>query len=618
MARSSGILAALGRRLRRISGYGPGLVARLAAHHAGQAVARTAFRVELARGGEPLRFLASPVATAFELGPVSERLRLALWRAAALVYGGAHPVSSDAWLDLSTGAVFCPVWPRGAPPVPPVAALRRSPTSTLSEVIACPPFTGDRKIPQDVGRLSDLWLLVAADLAPPAAAPPEAPRARQARLRDHLQAFFAGATSPAHAVWLCPMDAGIGATNLLFATEHFVGLEPASPEAAALRALRDRVSALALRYVTRLDERTPILENNHHLMNLASAALLLGVCERDGRFPAALAALERALARHFGEDGLLREGSTWYHGFVHAALTFVADVLAAYRPDDRAVSDLRERVARLPDARRDFAAGPELLLVGDADGAVYGPSVAFALSDAGGFDRLSVLRRLPGPGPHARRATAGVVVTCRAEEVPWSAPPASARISTRTHRRRGRAWVTTRLEPAAPAAAPWEVRHLAGFGAVILTAGTHRVLVRTLPGPGAAALGHVHLDLGAVYLGCAEGWLRADPGVVTYTGDPALRARMRSAAAHPTVIPDERQHVRPSGPFSASRAAVTERIHRAPGRVMIEHEVAGDVYWVSARCAAGGAITVRQGTASPRHQLSFPLAPTPSNYGYRP
>jgi hypothetical protein len=605
-------LKAAARRARRVAGHGPVVIARVMLHRAAAVVSRARFRAALQSERTSHRFLASGPRLGFDFGVPVTRLVPALARLEELVYAGAVPVSSDVWLDLRTGAVFSPLpSPAGRPVARPRPSLQVAPMCGLEEAIAVPPFRNDRKIPQDVARLTTLWLLAAADAH---LAGDEPPRARQARFLAHVEAFFAGAASPRHAFWACPMDTGIGATNLLLTAEYFVRLDATSPEAAALRSLRDCWCSRALRYIRWFDERTPTLNNNHHLLNRISSALLAGASDDARLGEASLRELHDELGHHFDEDGLLAEGSTWYHAFVHDALRLAVDILSAVRRGDPAVEALRRRVEALRDVGELLSAAGELLLVGDADGATGGPDVAIALADRpDGSRRFSLVRRpatllRAGDGPgHAG------VISCGVREVDARRAAGDEGAPIALLRRGALTWTTTRLRGAADAGVT--VRHLPGFGAVLVSHGRNRVVFRTAPARPPPALGHFHLDLGSTYVAASDGWLNVDPGVLTYTGDPACRVRLRAAAAHPTLVPDERQLVIPTGLFSAAARDVRERIIRDVRGVRIEHAADGDSYFLSARVTRGGLLIVRQWTRSPRHNLPR-LTRAATSYGY--
>lgn len=606
-------------RARRLSGYGPRLVLRLVAHRARLAVASAAFTARLRSGAGGRRFLAGPTRLALRFDAPTPALRDALGRLEELVLEGAHPLSSDDWLDLDEGAVFSPL---GTSPAagPPRRRLRGAPLAGLEDALACAPYRGDRKIPQDLARLGALWILVAADAQRP---PSSDPRARQAAFLAYVEAFFAGASSREHAFWSCPMDAGIGATTLLLASEHFVGLDRGSPEAAALRALRDRLCSQALALVTLLDERTPVLNNNHHLLNRISAAILAGLSDDRAAFERSLAALVGEVGEHFDDEGVLAEGSSWYHAFVHHALRLAADLLAAFHPAHAGVAALGARVARLRDLSALLSAGDELLLVGDADGAVYGPNVAVSVV-AGpiGAARLRLVRRHPAPagreGTYARREGDEVVVLGRAlacDAAPGRSPCTDGSVPVALRRRGDLTLLTTRATAAA-SADRLELEHLAGFGVLVVSCGTVKVVVRTVPRTDARPLGHFHLDVGSVFVAQGGRWRVADPGVVTYTGDPGLRARLRGAAAHPTLIPDARQPIRPTGPFSAAPGApLAEELVRSNRRVEVRHRAGTDAYHASVRLSRGGRITVRQWTRAPLQNVPAATESAVS-YGY--
>jgi hypothetical protein len=612
LARAAVALAA---RLERLTSLGPRVAARVLRHRAGQAVSRVAFRGRLALGRSGTRFGEVPVTVSF--GPCSDRLARALARVAELVYAGAVPLSSDVWLDLNANALFCPVWSATEPDGGPGrGVLRSSPIAGLEESLPASPFRNDRKIPQDLARLTTLWYLVAAD----SGATDQAVRRRQARFRDHLRTFFARATSARHAFWSCPMDAGIGATTLLVSSGHFIRLDPGSPEAADLRAIADRWCSRALAFVTTFDERTPTLNNNHHLLNRISSALLAGLSSDRGAFDTEARRLEEELGHHFDADGLLTEGSTWYHAFVHDALRFAVDLLGAAHPGHRFLSALRARVDALANATAIFAVGGRLLLIGDADGAVYGPNIALqCLPSPSGAERIAIVRRPGAPGDHrwARREGNVVVVSGRATEIEDTSDPPPAEAVATSVRRRGRLLLVATRLPAHPRCADGtlRVRHLPGFGAVVMDHGTRKIVVRTVPQAPPSALGHFHLDVGSIYVALDGRWLIPDPGVVTYTGDLALRDRLRRSALHSTIIPDERQPIQPTGPFSAARVPLGERVVSHGRGVRVEHAAGDDAYHLSARLARGR-ITVRQWTLSPRRNVPQ-QASSPSSYGYR-
>jgi hypothetical protein len=168
----------------------------------------------------------------------------------------------------------------------------------------------------------------------------------------------------------------------------------------------------------------------------------------------------------------------------------------------------------------------------------------------------------------------------------------------------------------APAAAALDVVHLAAFGAVVAVHGAATVVLRTVPHGTSRALGHCHQDLASVYVASGGRWVQSDPGVSTYTGDLRSRAALRAAGAHPTLVPDDRQWLRPTGPFSGEARPVTERVTRTPRGIRVEHAFQGDRYFLSLRLARDGQLVVRQWTRAARRN-DFTLAGSGTSYGYR-
>jgi hypothetical protein len=551
--------------------------------------------------------------------PVGLRAALALLE--ELTYGGAHPLSSDAWLDLETRSVFCPLAGRQGLGDAAVRALRYSPHTGFEGAIACPPFSNDHKIPQDLARMGSLWYLVAADHVLGCTLSAES---RQERFADNLEGFFASARSPRHAFWSCPMDTGIGATNLLFASEYFIQLNSSSAPAVRIRGLRDHFGSMAEEFLSLIEERSPTLNNNHHLMNCVSRTLLTCLGDDAAKLDLDLRVLAEEIPRHFDKDGFLAEGSTWYHAFVHQALNFALGVLQAYHPGNPSVAALAAMIGVVKPVPGGLIAGRELLLIGDADGSTYGPCIVAGVEEGPGAWRLNLVRRFPSAeegGSVVWAERGGVALRLWAAEPEALVAPASLEPSwtwdVKERTRAGLRLITWRLHPAvaSPPQRP-EAEHLSGFGLILVSLGPVKVVIRTLPDMSRGALGHYHQDVGAVYVAVGDRWLSTDPGVVTYTGDLSLRARLRGATAHPTLIPAINQAAQPTGPFSASQSHLQERIVWGESCWRISHSVGADSYYLLVRTTRAGGLVMRRWTRSSRCNVPE-LAPEPSSYGYR-
>lgn len=97
--------------------------------------------------------------------------------------------------------------------------------------------------------------------------------------------------------------------------------------------------------------------------------------------------------------------------------------------------------------------------------------------------------------------------------------------------------------PPAPAAFP-------DSGLVRLGDGVHAAVLFDAGGFGPFRAGHSHSDALQVLLWTAGEEVLADSGTCTYIGDPALRDRFRSSAAHNTLRIDGRDQAVPAGPFA--------------------------------------------------------------------
>jgi hypothetical protein len=452
----------------------------------------------------------------------------------------------------------------------------------------------DVKVPWELGRLQHLPQLALCAILAAAGTAGFAPAADYVReLRCQLYDFLA-LNPPRFGVnWLCPMDVGIRAANMLMAVDLLVGakLDPGQE-------LIDIVIASARDHAVHIVDHLEWSETsrgNHYLANLVgllwAAAYLPSDAWTDALLAFAAAELLHEGDRQFGDDGGNLEGSTNYHRLSAELVSFGVALLAGLSaPDLGRIDNARADVLRLPSPwrgplRRHDCGGvtvapPQLMeklyraaaLMRSAtrpDGQV----IQIGDTDSGRLFKLTPTGRIEHEadgtsfreGTLDHRATASAVaalfggggggggdaatpdsivarrlaggrrfpqpaVTAVADHGELDAAVAAiASLPVACQRRRFVAF----LEPIAVEA--WQRAAFPSFGLYVFKTDRALIAFRCAPRPPPQApLGHTHDDnLALEYvLGSAS---RIDPGTPCYTPSRALRDLYRSADAHDVV-----------------------------------------------------------------------------------
>ncbi|WP_373049171.1 alginate lyase family protein [Vulgatibacter sp.] len=331
------------------------------------------------------------------------------------------------------------------------------------------------------------------------------------------------AFAPRGVQWSCAMEVALRAANVAIAVRLLAGhaaLE-ARPEA-LLAVLRSLV--FHLRWVEGHLEDTVAVPNNHLVSDLVGPAVVGALLPRLPGAAAgarrALRQLERELLAQTLPDGLSFEGSVPYHRLA-VELFLLADLAAQglAAPFGR---EARERLAQMFVATRELGDGRGLApQIGDNDS---GQALAF---------------RPRGPQEQAWLLPIGAALFERKElhlegpsaELVWLLGAAGLR----------------RLERMPLGRRPRDsaLRH----GGVYVLRSERLSCAIACGSNGTGGTGtHGHNDKLAVEI-CVDGrQVIGDPGTGSYTGDPALRNRLRGTAAHSTVIVEgEEQQPLPSG-----------------------------------------------------------------------
>lgn len=338
--------------------------------------------------------------------------------------------------------------------------------------------------------------------------------------------------------WTNAMEASIRAVNVLVACALLDGAEGwTASRRAAIAALLRRHGLFVERNLEIGVRGGAVIAGNHFLANLCGLACLglampdLPEARRWRR--AGLRGLAGEASRQVLPDGFFFESSTGYHRFA-TELLLVTALLA--RGAGEPAGDVEPVLQRMLDA---FAAilRPDgtIPLVGDNDDG-----------------RILSLRGGGAPDPRGLLGV-GAALFGRADwkAVTGSAPPEVLWLlgTAGLERYDG---LEGSAEPARSVALPEGGMHV-----IRGRAGRDYAVIRTgHPHPDAPA-GHAHNDALSIELWCGGRPVLVDPGTLAYTPDPAMRDRLRSTAAHSTVMVDEREiNDIPAGePFRLGRDA---------------------------------------------------------------
>lgn len=197
----------------------------------------------------------------------------------------------------------------------------------------------DVKVPWELARLQHLPQLATAHLLAKAGMPGFLPPEKYSGEVRNLILDFIAANPPRFGVnWVCPMDVGIRAANMLLAVDLLRAggflLDAAFEEAVARAALEHG------RHITRHLEWSPTPRSNHYLADIAGvlfcALYLPSSDETDAWLDFAAHQLDAEIIAQFLPDGGNFEGSTNYHRLSAELALFSAAGLMGAAPDTTA------------------------------------------------------------------------------------------------------------------------------------------------------------------------------------------------------------------------------------------------------------------------------------------
>lgn len=428
------------------------------------------------------------------------------------------------------------------------------------------PDGADIKFPWAVGRLDEVVHLACGAVL--TAGQPERARTFADAAIDRVLDL---ASAPHGVQWTCAMEVALRAANVAIALRLLAGHPALEARPEALLAILRSLSA-HVRCVEAHLEDTVAVPNNHLVSDLVGIAVVGALLPRlPGAAQSARAALRRLERELFAQtlpDGFCFEGSVPYHRLAVELWTLAhLSAVSLTAPFGR---EARERLAAMFGATRELVdrsgRAPQ---IGDNDS---GRAWPFAPRDpqeqayllpvgAALFERQEL---------HLGRANAELV---------WLLG----------------AWGVRRLERV-PRGTPPLDSGLSHAGIYVLR--SRRIACAMAAGPnGTGGTGtHGHNDKLGVEIRVDGRLVVADPGTGSYTGDPALRNRMRGTAAHSTLLVEgeEQQPLPASRPFALPDTAqarclrfVSDRnrasvicehrgYERLPSRVVHQREVVLD------------------------------------------
>jgi len=368
------------------------------------------------------------------------------------------------------------------------------------------PPGADVKYPWAMGRLDE-----AVHLACGAALTTAEPARSRAFADAALDRILDLATAPRGVQWSCAMEVALRAVDVAIALRLLAGHEAVArrPEA-ALEILRSL--AFHQRWVEAHLEDTVAVPNNHLVADLVGIAVVGALWPA---LPGATAAARRALRRLEEEilaqtlpDGFTFEASVAYHRL--AAELFLLGDLAADALAAPLAARTRERLAAV------FAACARLI-----DGRGLAPQIGD--NDSG--------RALPFVPRHPQAL---------AFLLPLGAARFGRKELDRTPPSAELIWLLgaagLRALESLPPGRPQRDTALPDAGIYLLRSRRFSCAIACGPNGTGGTGTHGHNDKLAVEI-CLDGRLLvADPGTGSYTGDPALRNRLRGTAAHSTVL----------------------------------------------------------------------------------
>lgn len=492
----------------------------------------------------------------------------------------------------------------------------------------------DVKVPWELARLQHLPQLATAHLLAKAGRPGfREPEAYAREVRNQIADFLA-ANPPRFGVnWLCPMDIGIRAANMLLALDLLraggATLDPPFEAAVA------QAAAAHARHILAHLEWSPLPRGNHYLANLAGllfCALYLPADEEiDGWRAFAARELGVEIVTQFLPDGGNVEGSTNYHRLSAEIGLFAGAALLGgagnAMPHD-AVARLHAAVACAAAWMKPDGRPPQ---IGDTDSGrlfklhpVVPPSSAEVQEDPLNHRALvslgAALFDCPDTdwpsadtwfdGVAARALAGGRKLTDDAPVPVGTAYDDGAGFASMLAAIRA-------LPPQSKRETTFDVPGLSGrvrprvfpdFGLIVIRDADAYLSLRCVGAyPARATLGHYHDDNLALELHAADGDLMTDPGSYIYTPLADMRDRYRSADAHFVPRPDGRSAATAISPFIMRFKATACLIHCAPDAIGAVLEGPG---WKAFRAVliAPGRVTVVDGCMPGALAPSTPVA----------
>jgi hypothetical protein len=463
------------------------------------------------------------------------------------------------------------------------------------------------KWPWELSRLQHLPAL-AGRLA---AAAPEVRRRMENEIRSQIIDFVMQNPPGFGVNWVCPMDVGIRAANLSLAVDlaRAAGAQFDEPFLSLVSAtLRDHG-----RFLT-LNLEWGAICSNHYLADVVGllfvAAYLPAGREAAGWLAFAGRETALQLRQQFHPDGTNFEASTCYHRLSAEMMVYGAALmlyLAGERPEVA-----KNWWCGSPPRFHPAPAAPALPRAANA----AGMSVPFDDSDArrlAGMGRFtqSLLRR-DGTIPIIGDDDSGRFMRLGCGADPYAdllshehLPAAVAALFAGPSDGAGTAESVWLREWVGPAALPWppdlpppDAPFLAfpHFGLYVWNRGRFRLTLRCGPVGQNGNGGHAHSDQLAITIDVDRQAVIIDPGTGVYTPDPETRNRLRSAAAHSTIVlpgsePNE-WLPGPQGLFAMQDRSMARMIHSSPAGAEAQHNGYGSTVGYSV-CAGETAIEMR-------------------------
>ena len=335
--------------------------------------------------------------------------------------------------------------------------------------------------------------------------------------------------------WNGPMEVAIRAINL---TWGYSLISSASSLSESFHRLFLNLMYSHAAYLARNMENTGPVTNNHYacnLLGLLTVAAVFPVFRHSRRWQAqAVAGLVREGPRQVHADGTNVEASTAYHQLVADIFLHAAHVVGTLR--------LASDTGAEPRARR--AAAQEAL----------GPGFLKRLEQM--FEFILTCTRPDGSTPQIGDNDSSRLMWWRGPGYPDNdyrnlLATAGEFFDRDDFRRAGQDALADAIwlfqgcvRPPTEPAPPERSRAFPDSGFYVMRGGAHHLVVRCGPLGTGGRGGHTHNDNLSFDLFAGGRHFLVDPGTGSYTGDPELRNRFRSTAAHNTVMIDDREQNR--------------------------------------------------------------------------